>query len=96
MRLSASRDSGRVGDGAARSDSFRVNSTRLAGQAPRLWHGPVVDCDAADHYGIGIRPQTPEGRVLGLLPAVCAFAVFGYVTAAINIFRRKDSDVRLA
>ena len=42
-------------------------------------------------------PRTPEGRVLCLLLAVYAFAVFGYVTAAIAAyFVGRDKDVRVA
>jgi voltage-gated potassium channel len=42
-------------------------------------------------------PQTAEGRLLCLLLATYAFAVFGYVTAAIAAyFVGKDQDVRLA
>ena len=41
-------------------------------------------------------PRTPEGRVLCLLLALYAFAVFGYVTAAIAAyFVGKDQDARL-
>ncbi len=35
---------------------------------------------------MGSWPQTPEGRVLCLLLAVYAFAVFGYVTAMLAAF----------
>ena len=42
-------------------------------------------------------PRTPEGRLLCVLLAVYAFAVFGYVTAAIAAyFVGKDRDARLA
>jgi voltage-gated potassium channel len=42
-------------------------------------------------------PRTAEGRLLCLLLAVYAFAVFGYVTAAIAAyFVGRDKDVRLA
>jgi voltage-gated potassium channel len=42
-------------------------------------------------------PRTPEGRFLCLLLAMYAFAVFGYVTAAIAAyFVDKDKDVRIA
>lgn len=38
-------------------------------------------------------PRTPEGRILCLLLATYAFAVFGYVTAAIAAyFVGKDRD----
>ncbi len=36
-------------------------------------------------------PRSPEGRVLGWLLAVYAFAIFGYITAAIaSFFVRAD------
>ncbi len=44
-------------------------------------------------------PRTPEGRLLCLLLALYAFAVFGYVTAAIAAYfigQDKDKDARLA
>lgn len=41
-------------------------------------------------------PRTPEGRLLCLLLAIYAFAVFGYVTAAIAAyFVGKDKEARL-
>jgi voltage-gated potassium channel len=41
-------------------------------------------------------PQTPEGRLLCLLLAIYAFAVFGYVTAAIAAyFVDRDKSERL-
>jgi voltage-gated potassium channel len=40
-------------------------------------------------------PRTPEGRLLCLLLAIYAFAVFGYVTAAIAAyFVDRDNDLR--
>ena len=42
-------------------------------------------------------PRTPEGRLLCLLLAIYAFAVFGYVTAAIAAwFVGQDKDPRVA
>ncbi|HET6599785.1 MAG TPA: hypothetical protein VFG60_07465 [Burkholderiaceae bacterium] len=41
-------------------------------------------------------PRTPKGRLLCLLLAIYAFAVFGYVTAAIAVFFvGKDKESRL-
>jgi voltage-gated potassium channel len=42
-------------------------------------------------------PRTPGGRILCLLLATYAFAVFGYVTAAIAAYLvGKDRDATLA
>ena len=43
--------------------------------------------------GADVFPQTPEGRLLGLLVAIYGFAVFGYVTASIaSLFVARDAD----
>lgn len=56
------------------------------------WTAMLLTTMGSDYW-----PRTPEGRVLCLLLAVYAFAVFGYVTAAIAAyFVGKDQDVRLA
>ena len=56
------------------------------------WTAMLLTTMGSDYW-----PQTAEGRLLCLLLAVYAFAVFGYVTAAIAAyFVGKDTDVRLA
>ena len=56
------------------------------------WTAMLLTTMGSDYW-----PRTPEGRVLCLLLAIYAFAVFGYVTAAIAAyFVGKDQDVRLA
>jgi voltage-gated potassium channel len=56
------------------------------------WTAMLLTTMGSDYW-----PRTPEGRVLCLLLAVYAFAVFGYVTAAIAAyFVGKDRDARLA
>ena len=56
------------------------------------WTAMLLTTMGSDYW-----PQTPEGRLLCLLLAVYAFAVFGYVTAAIAAyFIGKDQDVRPA
>jgi voltage-gated potassium channel len=55
----------------------------------------VVDGDVADDHGLDYWPRTREGRFLCLLLAVYAFAVIGYVTAAIAAyFVDRDKNVR--
>jgi voltage-gated potassium channel len=54
------------------------------------WTAMLLTTMGSDYW-----PQTAEGRVLCLLMAVYAFAVFGYVTAAIAAYfvgRDKDAD----
>ena len=56
------------------------------------WTAMLLTTMGSDYW-----PRTPEGRVLCLLIAIYAFAVFGYVTAAIAAyFVGKDKDVRVA
>lgn len=56
------------------------------------WTAMLLTTMGSDYW-----PRTPEGRLLCLLLAVYAFAVFGYVTAAIAAyFVGKDRDARLA
>lgn len=56
------------------------------------WTAMLLTTMGSDYW-----PRTTEGRLLCLLLAVYAFAVFGYVTAAIAAyFVGKDKDVRLA
>lgn len=45
------------------------------------WTAMTMTTMGADYF-----PKTPEGRLLGWLLAVYAFAVFGYITAAIASF----------
>jgi voltage-gated potassium channel len=54
------------------------------------WTAMLLTTMGSDYW-----PHTPEGRLLCLLLAVYAFAVFGYVTAAIAAyFIGQDRDVR--
>jgi voltage-gated potassium channel len=56
------------------------------------WTAMLLTTMGSDYW-----PRTPEGRILCLLLAVYAFAVFGYVTAAIAAyFVGKDRDARVA
>lgn len=56
------------------------------------WTAMLLTTMGSDYW-----PKTAEGRFLCLLLAIYAFAVFGYVTAAIAAyFVGKDKDVRLA
>ena len=58
------------------------------------WTAMLLTTMGSDYW-----PRTPEGRILCLLLAVYAFAVFGYVTAAIAAYfvgKDKDKDARLA
>ena len=45
------------------------------------WTAMLLTTMGSDYW-----PRTPEGRLLCLLIAVYAFAVFGYVTAAIAVY----------
>ena len=45
------------------------------------WTAMIMTTLGSDHW-----PQSPEGRVLALLLALYAFAVFGYVTATLATF----------
>jgi voltage-gated potassium channel len=45
------------------------------------WTGMTMTTMGADYF-----PQSPEGRLLGWLLAVYAFAIFGYITATIASF----------
>ena len=54
------------------------------------WTAMLLTTMGSDYW-----PRTPEGRLLCLLIAVYAFAVFGYVTAAIAAyFVGQDKDAR--
>jgi len=54
-----------------------------------LWWTAMLMTATGSEYG----PQTPEGRVLCLLLALCAFATFGYVTAALaSFFVGRDAE----
>jgi voltage-gated potassium channel len=56
------------------------------------WTAMLLTTMGSDYW-----PQTPEGRLLCLVLAIYAFAVFGYVTAAIAAyFVGKDRDAGLA
>lgn len=56
------------------------------------WTAMLLTTMGSDYW-----PQTAEGRLLCLLLAIYAFAVFGYVTAAIAAyFVDRDKDVRVA
>jgi voltage-gated potassium channel len=56
------------------------------------WTAMLLTTMGSDYW-----PRTPEGRVLCLLLAIYAFAVFGYVTAAIAAyFVGKDQQARAA
>jgi voltage-gated potassium channel len=56
------------------------------------WTAMLLTTMGSDYW-----PQTPEARLLCLLLAIYAFAVFGYVTAAVAAyFVGKDQDKRLA
>lgn len=56
------------------------------------WTAMLLTTMGSDYF-----PRTAEGRLLCLLLAIYAFAVFGYVTAAIAAhFVGKDQDARLA
>ena len=52
------------------------------------WTAMTLTTMGADYF-----PQTPEGRLLGLLLAIYGFAVFGYVTASIaSLFVARDAE----
>lgn len=56
------------------------------------WTAMLLTTMGSDYW-----PRTPEGRLLSLLLAIYAFAVFGYVTAAIAAyFVDQDKNERLA
>ena len=64
----------------------------FADYATALWWTAMLLTTMGSDYW----PRTAEGRILCLLLAVYAFAVFGYVTAAIAAyFVGKDKDARL-
>ena len=61
--------------------------------ATALWWTAMLLTTMGSEYW----PRTPEGRFLCLTMAIYAFAVFGYVTAAIAAyFVDRDQDVRVA
>jgi voltage-gated potassium channel len=65
----------------------------LADYGTALWWTAMLLTTMGSDYW----PRTPEGRVLCLLLAIYAFAVFGYVTAAIAAyFVGKDQQARAA
>lgn len=72
--------------GAAGMYAFESGGTGEAGGLESYgmalwWTAMLMTTMGSDYW-----PQSPEGRVLALLLAVYAFAVFGYVTAAIATF----------
>lgn len=69
--------------GAAGMYGFeRPPDGRLADYGAALWWTAMMMTTMGSEYW----PQTPEGRLLCLLLALYAFAVFGYVTATIASF----------
>lgn len=68
-----------------------VPGSAITGYGTALWWTAMVMTTMGSDYF----PHSPEGRVLCLLLAVFAFAVFGYVTATLATFfvgRDADSD----
>ena len=82
--------------GAAGMYRFEIDAPGGPGfpdYATALWWTAMLLTTMGSEYW----PRTPEGRVLCLLLAIYAFAVFGYVTAAIAAyFVGKDQDARFA
>ena len=80
--------------GAAGMYRFELDAPRGPGFADyttALWWTTMLLTTMGSDYW----PQTPEGRLLCLLLAIYAFAVFGYVTAAIAAyFVGKDQTAR--
>lgn len=71
--------------GAAGMYAFENNNPNGAGlkdYGTALWWTAMIMTTMGSEYW----PQTPEGRVLCLILSLYAFAVFGYVTAAIATF----------
>ena len=61
----------------------------ITGYSSALWWTAMTLTTMGAEYF----PLTPEGRVLGLLPAIYGFAVFGYVTASIaSFFVTRDAE----
>lgn len=81
--------------GAAGMYAFESNipdGSGLKDYGSALWWTAMLMTTLGSEYW----PQTPEGRVLCFLLALYAFAVFGYLTAAIATFfvgRDADDDV---
>jgi voltage-gated potassium channel len=82
--------------GAAGMYRFELDApsaTGFADYGTALWWTAMLLTTMGSDYW----PRTPEGRVLCLLLAIYAFAVFGYVTAAIAAyFVGKDREARPA
>lgn len=82
--------------GAAGMYRFELEAPQGAGfpnYGTALWWTAMLLTTMGSNYW----PQTTEGRVLCLVLAVYAFAVFGYVTAAIAaFFVDRDKDVPVA
>ena len=70
----ALRDSG-YGDAAAAGGGIRSYGESV------WWTAMTLTTMGADYF-----PKTPEGRLLGWLLAVYAFAVFGYITATLATY----------
>lgn len=68
--------------GAAGMYTFEREAGGFPDYATALWWTAMLLTTMGSDYW----PQSPEGRVLCLLLAVYAFAVFGYVTAAIAAY----------
>lgn len=66
-------------------------------QRADIWAFGVVLVEMLRGMGSDYWPRTPDGRLLCLILAIYAFAVFGYVTAAIAAyFVGQDKNERLA
>ena len=66
-----------------------VPGTAIAGYGTALWWTAMT----LTTMGADTFPQTPEGRMLGLLLAIYGFTVFGYVTAALaSLFVARDAE----
>lgn len=83
--------------GAAGMYAFENNDGRgLNDYGTALWWTAMIMTTLGSEYW----PQTPEGRVLCFILALYAFAVFGYLTAAIATFfigrDAEDDDAELA
>ncbi len=64
---------------------------RLANYGEALWWTAMIMTTMGSEYW----PQTAEGRILGWLLAVFAFAIFGYITATLaSFFVGQDAEER--
>ncbi len=84
--------------GALREADYQGNHPGLNSYGEALWWTAMLLTTMGSEYW----PHTPEGRLLALLLALYAFAVFGYITATIashfigrDVQRQSTSDLEI-